>query len=85
MAGNRPWNAYIVRKYQRSDGEEGSEFLKVGVAFPLKERGGFSLTLHFTTLPSAEVIVLEPENDDRSEQRSEQRSDRGGSRRSDRR
>lgn len=80
MAGNRPWTAYIVRKYQRSDGEEGSEFLKVGVAFPLKERGGFSLTLHFTTLPSAEVLVLEPESDDRSD-----RSERGNSRRSDRR
>lgn len=79
----KPWNAYIVRRYQKNDGTEGSEFLKVGVAFPLKERDGFNLTLHFTTLPVGEVLVLGPDSDERNDRRDQ--SERGSNRRSDRR
>ena len=54
------YNAFSVRKYELS-GEEKTEFLKVGIGFPLKNKKGFSLKL--SSLPiSGELVVMEKEN-----------------------
>ncbi len=50
------YEAFSVRKFTIS-GKEKSEFLKVGVAFPLKTKEGFSLKL--SSLPvSGELLVV---------------------------
>ena len=61
------YDALSVRKFTIS-GEETSEFLKVGVAFPLKTKNGFSLKL--SSLPvSGELLVVErvPKKEQKSE------------------
>ena len=42
---NRPMNLYLPVAYKRSDGSEGSEFHKVGVAWPLKNETGMQLEI----------------------------------------
>ena len=51
------YDAFSVRKFTSPDGEK-SEFLKIGVAFPLKAKKGFTLKL--SSLPvSGEIVVME--------------------------
>ena len=44
------YEAVAVRKYE-SNGEEKSAFTNIGVAFPMKDRDGFSLRLHCLPAP----------------------------------
>lgn len=41
----RPWNVLFPRTYQTSDGEERTEFLRVGVAWPLKDKPGYRIDI----------------------------------------
>lgn len=66
------YDAVAVRKYQ-SNGEEKSSFTNIGVAFPMKDRDGFSLRLHCLPAPvdgEYSILLFPPkprdERDDRS-------------------
>ena len=59
--------AFTVRKYTTSDGEEKSSWTKIGVAFPHKSGGGFNVQLDAIPAPAASKdgsmkyeIVLRP-------------------------
>jgi hypothetical protein len=44
------YEAVAVRKYQK-DGEERSAFTNIGVAWPMKDRDGYTLRLHCVPAP----------------------------------
>jgi hypothetical protein len=44
------YEAVAVRKYQK-DGEERSAFTNIGVAWPMKDRDGYTLRLHCLPAP----------------------------------
>lgn len=41
----RPWNVLFPRNYQDADGQDRTEFLRVGVAWPLKDKPGYRLEI----------------------------------------
>lgn len=45
------YDAVAARTYTDRDGNEKSSFTNIGVAFPMKERDGFSLRLHAMPAP----------------------------------
>lgn len=55
----------IVSKYKTKDGEEKNRWVKVGVAFPMKNGPGYSLRLDFpiVSLPGVSDLVLAPKKD----------------------
>lgn len=58
------YDAIMARKYTDRDGAEKSQFTRIGVAFPMKDRDGFSLTLDAFPAPDKETgqyrILLMP-------------------------
>lgn len=75
MAGNKP--SHVVVIYDRND-----YATRVGVAWPLKNRTGFTLTLHagvsISSMDGARIVVLPDEPRDKDgEQRGERREERG--------
>lgn len=46
------------RQYKDRDGNEKTTFMKVGVAFPMRDKDGFSVTLEAIPLPTAEGVRL---------------------------
>lgn len=45
------YDAVAVRKYEDRDGNAKSAFTNIGVAFPMKDRDGYSLRLHCLPAP----------------------------------
>lgn len=71
------YDAVAVRKYEDRDGNERSAFTNIGVAFPMKDRDGFSLRLHCLPAPEeGEYTILLFPPKPREDQ--EQRGSRGG-------
>lgn len=72
----QPWNVLFPREYQVQGNGPGPEtrtdFLRVGVAFPMQNRQGFSLEL-FLVPPVIEgrtrLVIMPRENQDDSEPR----------------
>jgi hypothetical protein len=56
----RPWNVLFPRNYTGTDGQEHTEFLRVGVAWPLKDKPGYRLEI----LGVNYVIMPQQERDD---------------------
>jgi hypothetical protein len=59
--------AFTVRKYLTSDGEEKSSWTRIGVAFPHKSGGGFNISLECVPVPtikdgkaSVEIVLRPP-------------------------
>lgn len=46
------YNVLMPRPYTAKDGAEKTAFTKIGVAFPMKDRDGFSISLECLPLPS---------------------------------
>lgn len=55
------------RIYKDRDGNEKTTFLKVGVAFPMRDKDGFNVTLEAIPLPTSEGVrlMLMPPRDDK--------------------
>lgn len=71
------YDAIAVRTYEK-DGEEKSSFTNIGVAFPMKERDGFSIRLHAMPAPvdgEYSILLMPPKpRDDQQQQRQPDRS-----------
>lgn len=72
------YDAVAVRKYQDRDGNEKSSFTNIGVAWPMKDRDGYSLRLHCLPAPvDGEYTILlfppKPREDEAPERRPAQR------------
>lgn len=53
------YDAVAVRKYTDRDGNEKSAFTTIGVAWPMKDRDGYSLRLHCLPAPAdGEYVIL---------------------------
>ncbi len=53
------YDAVAVRKYEDRDGNEKSSFTNIGVAFPMRDRDGYSLRLHCLPAPEdGEYTIL---------------------------
>lgn len=73
------YDAVAVRKYTDRDGNEQSSFTNVGVAFPFKDKPGYSVKLHCLPAPEAgEYTILlfppKPRDDARSQGSSKPRA-----------
>lgn len=69
------YDAVAVRKYTDRDGNEKSAFTTIGVAWPMKDRDGYSLRLHCLPAPvDGEYAILlfppKPREDDHPAPRS---------------
>jgi hypothetical protein len=68
-------DALLARKYTTRDGEEKTQFTKIGAAFPTRTGGGYSVVLDAMPAPDRETgqyrIVLMPpmERDDNRDNR----------------
>ncbi len=66
------YDAVAVRKYEQN-GEEKSSFTNIGVAFPMRDRDGFSLRLHCLQAPvdgEYSILLFPPkEREERQERR----------------
>lgn len=62
MAAKR-YNVCCPRPYEQN-GEEKTYFWKVGVAFPMRERDGFSVKLYTRVLPSEELVLFPVEENE---------------------
>lgn len=77
------YEAVAVRRYERG-GEEKTAFTNIGVAFPMKDRDGFTVRLHAMPVPDGGefVILLMPPKpkDDQQPAREERKpsGDRSG-------
>lgn len=76
------YEAVAVRRYEDRDGNEKTAFTNIGVAWPMKERDGYSLRLHAMPAPeNGEYVILlmppKPKEDQQNRQQSDNRS--GGS------
>lgn len=74
------YDAVAVRKYEDRDGNEKSAFTNIGVAFPMKDRDGYSLRLHCLPAPvDGEYSILlfppKPREDQHQDRRQENRRD----------
>lgn len=71
------YDAIAVRTYEK-DGEEKSSFTNIGVAFPMRERDGFSIRLHAMPAPvdgEYSILLMPPKpRDDQQQQRQADRS-----------
>lgn len=58
------YDVFVVNDYEHRN-EKRADWIRVGVAFPLKERDGFKIKLHATPV-NGELVVLahEPKPDD---------------------
>lgn len=74
MASKR-YTVHVPREYTKNDGTKGTDFLRVGAAFPLKERDGFSVELYFRVLPSDRLVLFVYEPKPGTESPSEERGD----------
>jgi hypothetical protein len=74
------YEAVAVRRYEK-DGEEKAAFTNIGVAWPMKDRDGYTVRLHAFPVPEDGefVILLMP-----PKERDDQRQERGPARRDDR-
>jgi hypothetical protein len=74
------YEAVAVRRYEDKDGNEKSAFTNIGVAWPMKERDGYSLRLH--AMPAPEdgeyVILLMPPKPKEDQPQRQQSDNRGG-------
>lgn len=73
------YEAVAVRRYEDKDGNEKSAFTNIGVAWPMKERDGYSLRLHAMPAPeNGEYVILlmppKPKEDQPQRQQSDNRS-----------
>jgi hypothetical protein len=71
------YDAVAVRKYE-SNGEEKSAFTNVGVAFPMKDRDGFSLRLHCLPAPvdgEYSILLFPPKPREDREERPARRNE----------
>lgn len=76
------YEAVAVRRYEDRDGNEKSAFTNIGVAWPMKERDGYSLRLHAMPAPEdGEYVILlmppKPKEDQPQRQQSDNRSSGG--------
>lgn len=51
------YEAVAVRRYERG-GEEKTAFTNIGVAFPMKDRDGFTVRLHAMPVPDGGEFVI---------------------------
>ena len=68
-------DALAVRKYQDGNGNEKTAYTNIGVAWPMRDRDGYTLKLHAFPAPSeGEYVVLlvppKPKDEERSSNRS---------------
>ena len=78
------YEAVAVRRYEDRDGNEKSSFTNIGVAFPMKERDGYTLRLHAMPAPvDGEYSILlmppRPKEDQQQPERQQRRQDYGNS------
>lgn len=68
------YDAIAARTYQDRDGNDKSSFTNIGVAFPMKERDGFTLRLHAMPAPvdgEYSILLMPPKpRDDQQQDRS---------------
>lgn len=70
------YDAVAIRKYEK-DGEERSAFTNIGVAWPMKERDGYSLRLHCLPAPEdGEYVILLFPPKPKEDQQDNRRDDR---------
>jgi hypothetical protein len=69
------YEAVAVRRYEQN-GEEKSAFTNIGVAWPMKERDGFTLRLHCLPAPvdgEYQILLMPPKpKEDRPQERKQQ-------------
>jgi hypothetical protein len=72
------YDAVAVRKYTDRDGNEKSAFTNIGVAWPMKDRDGYSLRLHCLPAPvegEYSILLFPPKpREEEAPRRDERRS-----------
>lgn len=78
------YDVLVARPYVDSHGEEKTSFTRIGVAWPMKERDGFSITLEALPLPSIKdgkvetrILMMPPKPRDGEEAPARQQSGGG--------
>lgn len=65
--------AVAVRRYEDRDGNEKAAFTNIGVAWPMKDRDGYTLRLHAVPAPEEgeyTILLMPPKDkDDRDDRR----------------
>jgi hypothetical protein len=78
------YDVLVARPYIDSHGEEKTSFARIGVAWPMKERDGFSITLEALPLPSLKdgkletrILMMPPKPREEGQQQPQQSSSGG--------
>lgn len=58
-SGNRPWNVLYPRNYTDREGNPQTEFIRIGIAWPLKDKPGYRLEALGMT------VIIMPQSDKR--------------------
>lgn len=73
------YDAIAARTYQDRDGNDKSSFTNIGVAFPMKDRDGFTIRLHAMPAPvDGEYSILLMPPKPRDDQPAKQQDRSGG-------
>jgi hypothetical protein len=51
------YNLFYPRQY-KVNGEEKTQFVLCGVAFPLKNKDGFNIELYFPIIPKGRIVAM---------------------------
>jgi hypothetical protein len=54
----QPWNLHRIVKIQKLNGEVKEEWIQCGIAWPLKEREGFTFDLYFALPEGARMAIM---------------------------
>ncbi|MCH9730992.1 MAG: hypothetical protein K0U84_15160 [Actinomycetia bacterium] len=59
MAKPSYYNVLYPRNYKDKDGDDRTEFIRVGVAFPLNDGNGLSAELYLA-MPAGQKLIIKP-------------------------
>lgn len=75
------YEAVAVRRYEDRDGNEKTAFTNIGVAWPMKERDGYTVRLHAMPVPDEGefvILLMPPKPKEDQQQRPAQNQRSGG-------
>lgn len=62
--GQQPWDLCRIVEVKKRDGKLKEEWVRCGVAWPMREREGFTFDLHFTIPEGSRMAIMprQPKN-----------------------
>lgn len=64
MSNSKQYNVCVPRKYKDRTGAEKTHFWQVGMAWPMRERDGFTIELYTRVLPTDKLVCFLKESRD---------------------